>query len=233
MLMSREVSAFVGTFFFVSLSCYVIYHGNMPDYLRPALIDTIKAASDSAYSNCDYTSYVLEFKKMLEGVTWWGMFKAESMGLNKGSMVAGWVAFIIYNALSGIAISRLSAQSFIVYQNVLGVSVENDVKEDLEQARPKQEPEKQKQELEKQKQEKQDKQEQKPSKKKKSQRARNKKKSKNKRDIAIFFGDVLLFYLSSILASNSLRIANPVRRQKQTNQKNSLSMLKKFYLPIL
>ncbi|PUD22258.1 hypothetical protein [Helicobacter pylori] len=113
MLMSREVSAFVGTLFFIGLSCYVIYHGNMPDYLRPALIDTIKAASDSAYSNCDYTSYVLEFKKMLEGVTWWGMRKAESMGLNKGFMVAGWVAFIIYNALSGIAISRLSAQ--IIY----------------------------------------------------------------------------------------------------------------------
>lgn len=50
---------------------------------------------------------------MLEGVTWWGMHKAESMGLNKGFMVAGWVAFIIYNALSGIAISRLSAQ--IIY----------------------------------------------------------------------------------------------------------------------
>lgn len=50
---------------------------------------------------------------MLEGVTWWGMHKAESMGLNKGFMVAGWVAFIVYNALSGIAISRLSAQ--IIY----------------------------------------------------------------------------------------------------------------------
>ncbi|WP_000119826.1 hypothetical protein [Helicobacter pylori] len=113
MLMSREVSAFVGTLFFIGLSCYAIYHGNMPDYLKPALIDTIKAASDSAYSNCDYTSYVLEFKKMLEGVTWWGMHKAESMGLNKGFMVAGWVVFIIYNALSGIAISRMSAQ--IIY----------------------------------------------------------------------------------------------------------------------
>ncbi|WRE32245.1 hypothetical protein KVE90_01885 [Helicobacter pylori] len=112
-LISREVSTFVGTLFFIGLSCYVICHGNMPDYLRPALIDTIKAASDSAYSNCDYTSYVLEFKKMLEGVTWWGMHKAESMGLNKGFMSASWVAFIIYNALSGIAISRLSAQ--IIY----------------------------------------------------------------------------------------------------------------------
>ncbi|WP_441748224.1 hypothetical protein [Helicobacter pylori] len=112
-LMSREVSTFVGTLFFIGSSCYVIYHGNMPDYLRPALIDTIKAASDSAYSNCDYTSYVLEFKKMLEGFAWWGMRKAESMGLNKGFMVAGWVAFIIYNALSGIAISRLISQ--IIY----------------------------------------------------------------------------------------------------------------------
>ncbi|MCQ2637411.1 hypothetical protein JT109_00570 [Helicobacter pylori] len=113
MLMSREVSAFVGTLFFIGLSCYVIYHGNMPDYLRPALIDTIKAASDSIYSSCDYMDYFLKARKMLEGFAWWGMCKAESMGLNKGFMVAGWVAFIIYNALSGIAISRLSAQ--IIY----------------------------------------------------------------------------------------------------------------------
>ncbi len=110
MLMSREVSAFVGTFFFIGLSCYVIYHGNMPDYLRPALIDTIKAASDSIYSSCDCMDYFLKARKMLEGFAWWGMVKAESMGLNKRFMVAGWVAFIIYNALSGIAISRLSAQ---------------------------------------------------------------------------------------------------------------------------
>ena len=113
MLMSREVSAFVGTLFFIGLSCYVIYHGNMPDYLKPALIDTIKAASDSIYSSCDYMDYFLKARKMLEGFAWWGMFKAESMGLNKGFMVAGWVAFIIYNALSGIAISRLSTQ--IIY----------------------------------------------------------------------------------------------------------------------
>ncbi|WQV07828.1 hypothetical protein KVL35_05150 [Helicobacter pylori] len=113
MLMSREVSAFVGTLFFIGLSCYVIYHGNMSDYLKPALIDTIKAASDSIYSSCDYMDYFLKARKMLERFAWWGMHKAESMGLNKGFMVAGWVAFIIYNALSGIAISRLSAQ--IIY----------------------------------------------------------------------------------------------------------------------
>ncbi len=113
MLMSREASSLVGTLFFVGLSYYVILHGNRPDYLRLALRDTIKAASDSACSNCDYISYVLEFKKMLEGFAWWGMLKADSMGMNKGFMHAGWVVFIIYNALSGIAISRLIAQ--IIY----------------------------------------------------------------------------------------------------------------------
>ncbi|WQT30082.1 hypothetical protein FE842_04400 [Helicobacter pylori] len=113
MLMSREVSAFVGTLFFIGLSCYVIYHGNMPDYLKPALIDTIQEAGNSIYSSCDCMDYFLKARKMLEGFAWWGMVKAESMGLNKGFMVAGWVAFIIYNALSGIAISRLSAQ--IIY----------------------------------------------------------------------------------------------------------------------
>ncbi|ADI34449.1 Hypothetical protein HPV225_0361 [Helicobacter pylori v225d] len=113
MLMSREASSFIGTLFFFVLSCYVIYTNNIPGYLKPALIDTIKAASDSAYSNCDYISYVLEFKKMLEGFAWWGMFKAKSMGMNKGFMFAGWVVFIIYNAFSGIAINRLNTQ--IIY----------------------------------------------------------------------------------------------------------------------
>ncbi|WP_154443386.1 hypothetical protein [Helicobacter pylori] len=113
MLMSREASSLVGIFFFVVSSCYVIFHGNIPNYLKPALIDTIKAASDSIYSSCDYTDYFLKAKKMLEGFAWCGMFKAESMGMNKGFMVAGWVVFIIYNALSGIAISRLISQ--IIY----------------------------------------------------------------------------------------------------------------------
>ncbi len=113
MLMSREVSSFIGALFFIGLSCYAIYTNNIPDYLKPALIDTIKAVSDSIYSSCDCTDYFLKAKKMLEGFAWWGMFKAESMGMNKGFMVAGWVVFIIYNALSGIAISRLNTQ--IIY----------------------------------------------------------------------------------------------------------------------
>ncbi len=111
--------------------------------------------------------------------------------------------------------------------------MENDVKEDLEQARPKLELEKQKQELEEQKQEKQDKQEQKPKQEKEEPKSKEQEEIKKQKSYSLFFGDVLLFYLSSILASNSLRIANPVRRQKQTNQKNSLRLLKKFYLPIL
>ncbi|GAA9164813.1 hypothetical protein HpHA187_01930 [Helicobacter pylori] len=113
MLMSREASSLVGIFFFVGLSCCVIYTNNMPGYLKLGLIDTIKAASDSIYSSCDYTDYFLKAKKMLEGFAWWGMLKADSMGMNKGFMVAGWVVFIIYNALSGIAISRLISQ--IIY----------------------------------------------------------------------------------------------------------------------
>lgn len=62
MLMSRsELSC--GDFFFVGLSCCVIYTNNMPSYLKPALIDTIKAASDSIYSSCDYTDYFLKAKR--------------------------------------------------------------------------------------------------------------------------------------------------------------------------
>ncbi|WP_187852344.1 hypothetical protein [Helicobacter pylori] len=120
MLMSREVSSLVGTLFFVVLSCYVIYTNNIPGYLKPSLIDTIRAASDSIYSSCDYTDYFLKAKKMLEGFAWWGMFKAESIGMNKGYMVVGWAVFIIYNALGGIAISRLSAQIIYYFRSKYG-----------------------------------------------------------------------------------------------------------------
>ncbi|CAJ99749.1 Uncharacterised protein [Helicobacter acinonychis] len=113
MLMSREMSAMVGTFFFVSISCYVIYHNNMPNYLQPNLWDTIKAASNSLYSSCDDIDYFLKSKKMLEGFAWWGMLKAETFGINGRLEVMGWAAFIFYNALSGIAIVRLSVQ--IIY----------------------------------------------------------------------------------------------------------------------
>ncbi|WP_254870690.1 hypothetical protein [Helicobacter pylori] len=106
--------------------------------------------------------------------------------------------------------------------------MENDVKEELELEKQKLELEKQKVELEKQKQEKQKLEQEKQEPESKEQE----KQRKRKKSSRMFWGQ-LLFYLSSILASNSLRIANPVRRQKQTNQKNSLSMLKKFYLPIL
>lgn len=108
MLMFREVSVFVGIFFFIGLSCYVIYYGNMFDYLRLVLIDIIKVVSDFIYFSCDYMDYFLKVRKMLEGFVWWSMFKVESMGLNKGFMVVGWVVFIIYNVFSGIVISRLS-----------------------------------------------------------------------------------------------------------------------------
>ncbi|GHS33432.1 hypothetical protein VN1156_06180 [Helicobacter pylori] len=80
MLMSREASSLVGALFFIGLSCYVIYTNNMPGYLKPALIDTIKAASDSIYSSCDYTDYFLKAKKMLEGFAWWGIVQSREHG---------------------------------------------------------------------------------------------------------------------------------------------------------
>lgn len=108
MLMFKEVSFFVGVFFFIGLSCYVIYINNIFGYLKLVLIDIIKAVSDFIYFSCDYMDYFLKVKKMLEGFVWWGMFKVESMGMSKGFMVVGWVVFIIYNVFSGIVISRLS-----------------------------------------------------------------------------------------------------------------------------
>lgn len=76
-------------------------------------------------------------------------------------------------------------KSFIVYQNILGVSVENDVKEDLEQARPKLELEKQKLELEKLTQEKE----------------QEIKKKEERKYIYIFLGIIIfLFMLYPILS---------------------------------
>ncbi|WRF04538.1 hypothetical protein KVC22_01840 [Helicobacter pylori] len=70
--------------------------------------------------------------------------------------------------------------------------MENDVKEDLEQARPKQEPEKQKQELEEQKQEKQDKQEQKPKQEKECPDSKEQEKQrKRKKSSRMFWGVII------------------------------------------
>ncbi len=80
MLMSREVSSFIGALFFFGLSCYAIYTNNIPDYLKPALIDTIKAASDSIYSSCDYTDYFLKAKKNVRGVCLVGHVQSREHG---------------------------------------------------------------------------------------------------------------------------------------------------------
>ncbi|WP_120941331.1 hypothetical protein [Helicobacter pylori] len=75
--------------------------------------------------------------------------------------------------------------------------MENDVKEDLEQARPKLEPEKQKQELEEQKQEKQDKQEQKPKQEKEEPKSKEQEGEikKQKRYSYIFWGCLIVLFV--------------------------------------
>ncbi|WRF68992.1 hypothetical protein FNE44_05760 [Helicobacter pylori] len=75
--------------------------------------------------------------------------------------------------------------------------MENDVKEDLEQARPKLEPEKQKQELEEQKQEKQDKQEQKPKQEKEESKSKEQEEEikKQKRYSYIFWGCLIVLFI--------------------------------------
>ncbi len=75
--------------------------------------------------------------------------------------------------------------------------MENDVKEDLEQARPKLEPEKQKQKLEEQKQEKQDKQEQKPKQEKEESKSKEQEEEikKQKRYSYIFWGCLIVLFV--------------------------------------
>ncbi|GAA9281565.1 hypothetical protein HpHA229_01120 [Helicobacter pylori] len=74
--------------------------------------------------------------------------------------------------------------------------MENDVKEDLEQARPKLELEKQKQELEEQKQEKQDKQEQKPKQEKEELKSKEQEEiKKQKRYSYIFWGCLIVLFV--------------------------------------
>ncbi|MFP6232134.1 hypothetical protein ACLGCR_02300 [Helicobacter pylori] len=75
--------------------------------------------------------------------------------------------------------------------------MENDVKEDLDQARSKLEPEKQKQELEEQKQEKQDKQEQKPKQEKEESKSKEQEEEikKQKRYSYIFWGCLIVLFV--------------------------------------
>ncbi|AAD07416.1 hypothetical protein C2R93_07575 [Helicobacter pylori] len=111
--------------------------------------------------------------------------------------------------------------------------MENDVKEDLEQARPKLEPEKQKQEPEEQKQEKQDKQEQKPKQEKEESKSKEQEENKKqKRSSYIFWGCIIGLCIVVIIAK-IIAFGGSSEEAKADKPKNSLSMLKNFYLPIL
>ncbi len=98
-------------------------------------------------------------------------------------------------------------KSFIVYQNILGVSVENDVKEDLEQARPKLELEKQKQELEKLTQEKE----------------QEIKKKEGRKYIYIIIIIIIIFMLYPILSS--ITYDEPSQAIKTAHTKTILEIL--------
>ncbi len=112
--------------------------------------------------------------------------------------------------------------------------MENDVKEDLEQARPKLELKKQKQELEEQKQEKQDKQEQKPKQEKEEPKSKEQEGEikKQKRYSYIFWGCLIVLFVV-YFSVKFFTYSEPSQEAKADKPKNSLSMLKKFYLPIL
>ncbi|MFP6166128.1 hypothetical protein ACLGBX_01445 [Helicobacter pylori] len=99
--------------------------------------------------------------------------------------------------------------------------MENDVKEDLEQARPKLELKKQKQELEKPTQEKEcpDSKEQ-------------EKQRKRKKSSRMFWGVIIGLCIVVIIA-HIIAFSGSSEEAKADKPKNSLSMLKKFYLPIL
>ncbi|MFP6030774.1 hypothetical protein ACLF9M_04060 [Helicobacter pylori] len=99
--------------------------------------------------------------------------------------------------------------------------MENDVKEDLEQARPKLEPEKQKLEQEKPTQEKECLES------KKQEKQRKQKKS-NRMFWGVIIGLCIVVIIAKIIA-----FGGSSEEAKADKSKNSLSMLKKFYLPIL
>ncbi len=99
--------------------------------------------------------------------------------------------------------------------------MENDVKEDLEQARPKLEPEKQKLEQEKPTQEKEE------SKSKEQEKQRKRKKSSR-----MFWGCIIGLCIVVII-DKIIAFGGSSEEAKADKPKNSLSMLKKFYLPIL
>ncbi len=113
------------------------------------------------------------------------------------------------------------------------MSVENDVKEYLEQARPKLELEKQKQELEEQKQEKQDKQEQKPKQEKEEPKSKEQEKQRKRKKSSRMFWGCLIVLFVVYFSVKFFAYSEPSQEAKADKPKNSLRLLKKFYLPIL
>ncbi|EJB54693.1 serine incorporator domain-containing protein [Helicobacter pylori] len=109
--------------------------------------------------------------------------------------------------------------------------MENDVKEDLEQARPKLELEKQK--LEEQKQDKQDKQEQKSKQEKEEPKSKEQEEIKKQKRYSYIFWGCLIVLFVVYFSVKFFAYSEPSQEAKADKPKNSLRLLKKFYLPIL
>lgn len=112
-IFSRELTIKISATLLAIVYIYILLNSYEPSYVKDTIEGTIKAASKSIYSNCEYIDYILRLKIELDSSFWWFTSESAKNAENQDSKAAIWFAFIFINTLSVIGINRFIVQ--IVY----------------------------------------------------------------------------------------------------------------------
>ena len=112
-IISREWTIRVSSIILLSVYIYIFINGYRPDYLSDSLMQTIKQASNSIYSDCRYIDYILRIHIELDSSFWW--ITTHSSEVVKDTIIQNiiWLSFISINALAILGINRFIVQ--VVY----------------------------------------------------------------------------------------------------------------------
>jgi hypothetical protein len=112
-LFSREMTINISMLLFIFAYIYIVVNGHEPTYLREALGETMKAATNSIHSQCYIVDYVLRLKTELDAWFWWSVIYTSEVMDNRILKYSMWTAFITINGLAILGINRFIVQ--IVY----------------------------------------------------------------------------------------------------------------------
>ncbi len=112
-ILAREWAINISAIFLIIIYIYISVNGYEPEYIRDSLQETISTASNSIFSSCPITSYILKFKMEVDSLFWWIITKSSNGIDNQLAQVGIWLGFLFINSLALLGINRFIAQ--IIY----------------------------------------------------------------------------------------------------------------------